>query len=167
MKRLIAVLACCLLPPAFADELTEVYRLPLWVDGVAEVCPWKSPSAQGYIRLIRSEKGDGRNSLYVQWVRSGLVDRPAEAVSTLAVELLESEYMVRLTMPEPQLSRTACLLSAMGEDMINERRYRFDLVLKGPGKMDVSVTRLYDSEVQADEDLKLQMEQGWTPVSAR
>ena len=38
---------------ARADALTEVYQLPVWVDAVVKVCPWKSESAEGYIRLIR------------------------------------------------------------------------------------------------------------------
>ena len=145
------------------DEMPVIYKLPVWVDAVTEVCPWKSSSAEGYIRLIRTEKEDGRNGLYVQWIRAGIAGRPAEAVSTLAVTQLEKDYMVRMAVPEPQLSRTACHLTADAEDMMNERRYRCDLMLKGPGKLEFSAMRLYDSEVR--EDVRRSEEDGWVRVN--
>lgn len=142
-----AVLAACAMVLSFAslsvraEALTDAYQMPVWVDAVTEVCPWKSESAEGYIRLIRREHDDGSHGLFVQWIRQGLVGAPAEAVSTLAVEALENEYMVRLELPIATLGRDACRLKARAEDRVNERRYEFDFLLRGPGDMTVNVTR--------------------------
>jgi len=127
--------------------LPEAYVMPVWVDAVTEVCPWRSPSAEGYIRLIRREHDDGSHGLFVQWIRKGIAGEPAEAVSTLAVEALEKELMVRIEMPSPTLGRDACRLKSFGEDMINERRYELDLLVRGPGDMQVHITRMLDGGV--------------------
>jgi hypothetical protein len=132
---------------ARADALPEVYQLPVWVDAVVKVCPWKSESAEGYIRLIRREHDDGHHGLYVQWIREGIAGAPTEAVSTLAVEELDSEYMVRMELPTAVLGRDACRLKARAEDMVNERRYEFDFLLRGPGELTVNVTRKMDGGV--------------------
>lgn len=131
-----------LAPAVHADALSEAYQMPVWVDAVKEVCPWKSSDAEGYIRLIRREHEDGSHGLFVQWLRKGIAGEPTEAVSTLAVETLDNDYLVRMEMPEPTLGRDACRLKALAEDMINERRYEFDLLLRGPGEMQVNVTRM-------------------------
>ena len=140
--KLIATLFCLALTLPVAagegktpEELTDAYRLPVWIDAVTQVCPWKSPSAEGYIRLIRREHDDGSHGLFVQWVRKGIAGQPSEAVSTLAVEELEHDFMVKLEMPEQTLARDACRLKSFGQDMINERRYEFDLLVRGPGEL--------------------------------
>ena len=124
------------------QALVGAYQMPVWVDAVRRVCPWKSADAEGDIRLIRKLNDDGSHGLFVQWLRKGLAGAPTEAVSTLAIEELSTDYLVRIEMPEPQLSRDACLLKAIAEDMMNERRYEFGLILKGPGDMQVQVTRM-------------------------
>ena len=121
--------------------------MPVWVDAVTEVCPWKSPSAEGYIRLIRREHDDGSHGLYVQWIRKGIAGEPAEAVSTLAVEELDQQLMLRLEMPQPTLARDACRLKSFGEDMVNERRYELDMLVRGPGELQVNITRKLDGGV--------------------
>lgn len=129
------------------DALAETYQMPVWVDAVIEVCPWKSESAEGYIRLIRREHDDGHHGLYVQWIRKGIAGAATEAVSTLAVEALENEYTVRIELPQAVLGRDACRLKARAEDMINERRYEFDILLRGPGELMLNVTRKMDGGV--------------------
>lgn len=124
-----------------AEALSDAYQLPIWVDAVVKVCPWKSESAEGYIRLIRREHDDGRHGLFVQWIRQGIAGAPTAAVSTLAIEELERDYMVRMELPSVVLGRDACRLQARAEDMINERRYEFDFLLRGPGDLTVNVTR--------------------------
>jgi len=142
LSILVALLLCSLAARSGAGPLEEAYKLPVWVDAVTEVCPWKSSAAEGYIRLIRQEHSDGSHGLFVQWIRKGIAGQPTQAVSTLAVEQLESEYLVRLEMPESMLARDACRLKARAEDMVNERRYEFDLLLHGPGEMQVNITRM-------------------------
>ncbi|TNC91886.1 MAG: hypothetical protein CSH36_07335 [Thalassolituus sp.] len=134
-------------PPQATGELAEAYVMPVWVDAVTEVCPWKSPSAEGYIRLIRREHDDGSHGLYVQWIRKGIAGEPAEAVSTLAVEELDQQLMLRLEMPQPTLARDACRLKSFGEDMVNERRYELDMLVRGPGELQVNITRKLDGGV--------------------
>ena len=128
--------------PDSKDALSEAYVMPVWVDAVTQVCPWKSEDAEGYIRLIRKKNDDGSHGLFVQWLRKGIAGAPTAAVSTLAVEPLEKDYLVRIEMPQPTLARDACRLKAMAEDMMNERRYEFDLLLRGPGDMQVNITRM-------------------------
>lgn len=152
MKLILTLLSLCLILPASADgltpqELTDAYRMPVWVDAVTEVCPWKSLSAEGYIRLIRREHDDGSHGLFVQWIRKGVAGEPAEAVSTLAVEELERALMVRIDMPVTELGRDACRLRSFAHDMINERRYVLDLLVRGPGELQVNVTRMLDGDV--------------------
>ena len=124
------------------EALSEAYVMPVWVDAVTQVCPWKSEDAEGYIRLIRKQNEDGSHGLFVQWLRKGIAGAPTAAVSTLAVEPLEHDYLVRIEMPPPTLARDACRLKALAEDMMNERRYEFDLLLRGPGDMQVNVKRM-------------------------
>jgi hypothetical protein len=130
-----------------ADALPDAYQLPIWVDAVVKVCPWKSESAEGYIRLIRREHDDGHHSLFVQWIRKGIAGADTAPVSTLAVEELESQYMVRMELPTAVLGRDACRLIARAEDMVDERRYEFDFLLRGPGELTVNVTRKMDGGV--------------------
>ena len=85
--------------------------------------------------------------MYVQWIREGIAGAPTEAVSTLAVEELDREYMVRMELPTAVLGRDACRLKARAEDMVNERRYEFDFLLRGPGELTVNVTRKMDGGV--------------------
>jgi hypothetical protein len=45
-------------------------------------------------------------------------------------------------MPQPQLSPDACHLTAMAESIITDRRYKMELVVKGPGEYQLLVTSL-------------------------
>jgi hypothetical protein len=55
--------------------------------------------------------------------------------------------MVRMELPIAVLGRDACRLKARAEDMVNERRYEFDFLLRGPGELTVNVTRKMDGGV--------------------
>jgi len=122
-------------------DITESYVMPVWVDQVQRVCPWRSNAGEGYIRLIRSEH-DGRHGIILQWIRKGIAGAPTQAISTIAVTELDTTYQVRVKMPEPELSEYACYLTAMGEDMMTEQRYKFDWILKGPGEYEFHATHM-------------------------
>ncbi|AHK17523.1 hypothetical protein [Thalassolituus oleivorans] len=122
-------------------DITESYVMPVWVDQVQRVCPWRSNAGEGYIRLIRSEH-DGRHGIILQWIRKGIAGAPTQAISTIAVTELDTTYQVRVKMPEPELSDYACYLTAMGEDMMTEQRYKFDWILKGPGEYEFHATHM-------------------------
>jgi hypothetical protein len=125
------------------DPLVDVYKLPVWIDGVTRVCPWKSAAGQGYVRLIRTDR-NSHHGLYLQWIRKGIAGATTQATSTILVEELESDYLVRMEMPQAQLEPNACRLSALAESITTERRYQFDFVVKGPGDYTLSVTHLLE-----------------------
>ncbi|WP_430462119.1 hypothetical protein ACQUQU_04835 [Thalassolituus sp. LLYu03] len=132
-------------PQALAedDPLTDVYKLPVWIDGLERVCPWKSSAGEGYIRVVRTDM-NSHHGLYLQWVRKGIAGAPTQATSTVLVEELEKQYQVRLQMPSARLSSDACHLGMLGESITTERRYQFELVLKGPGNYTLNVTHLLE-----------------------
>ncbi len=125
------------------DPLAEIYKLPVWIDQVSRVCPWKSTAGAGYIRLIRTDR-NSHHGLYIQWVRKGIAGAPTQATSTVQVEELEQRYQVRLTMPQAQLQPDSCHLTALAEAISNERRYQLDFILKGPGDYKLEVTHLLE-----------------------
>ena len=126
-----------------ATPLKDVYKLPVWVDQVQRVCPWKSKAGSGYVRMIRTEV-DGRHGLFLQWVRKGIAGAPTQPTSTVLVEELTHEFPVRLEMPKAKLLPNSCQLSATAENINTERRYMMTFTLKGPGSYDMQVTRLYE-----------------------
>ncbi|MAK90149.1 MAG: hypothetical protein CMI13_02785 [Oleibacter sp.] len=130
--------------PAEDDKLAkDIYKLPVAINAVSRVCPWRSNAGQGYIRLIRTDALAGHH-LYLQWIRRGIAGSPTQATSTVAVKELMSDYEVKFDMPQARLGQDACMLSAIGEDVTSERRYRFDFVLKGPGDYKLGVTHLLE-----------------------
>ena len=140
-----ALLALGLMCSAQADDdpLAEVYKMPVWVDAVARVCPWKSAAGEGYIRIIRTDM-NSRHGLYLQWVRKGIAGAPTQATSTMLVKELEQQYQVRLQMPEQHLSSDACHLTSLAESISTERRYQFELILKGPGDYTLKATQMLE-----------------------
>lgn len=125
------------------DPMTDVYKMPVWIDGVSRVCPWKSAAGEGYIRVVRTDL-NSHHGLFLQWVRKGIAGTPTQPTSTIEVEELNNEYQVRMQMPEASLSPDACHLKALAESVSSERRYEFELVLKGPGQYALNVTRLLE-----------------------
>ena len=146
-----------------ADELTPFDQLPVSINAVQQVCPWKSVTEEGYIRLIRTENNEGRQALYVQWVKQGLEGHDPEIVATRQLDSMEARNISSLTMPESFLSSTACHLTTDADNAVNDRRYRFEIELKGPGEMSVAVTRMFDEEMQAETETLIR-EEGWVRV---
>ncbi|MCA6060769.1 hypothetical protein HUF18_13345 [Thalassolituus sp. ST750PaO-4] len=118
-----------------------VYKMPVWIDQVQRVCPWKSDAGEGYIRVVRTNV-KGPHGIYLQWIRKGIAGSETQAISTVRVEELEGQYQVHLQMPQPQLSPDACHLTALAESIITDRRYKMELVVKGPGEYQLLVTSL-------------------------
>ncbi len=118
-----------------------VYKMPVWVDQVQSVCPWKSDAGEGYIRIIRTNM-KGLHGIYLQWIRKGIAGSETQAISTVLVEELEGQYQVHLQMPSPQLRADACHLTALAESIITDRRYKMEFVVKGPGDYRLLVTSM-------------------------
>lgn len=147
VKQLFAsAIALALSSMAWAEHrpnYPDVYKLPAWVDQVQRVCPWRSQAGEGYIRVMRTEY-EGRHGLYLQWIRKGIAGSPTQATSTVLVKELDQDYHVKLMMPEAKLSKNTCELTALGESMLNERRYQFHFTLKGPGDYQFRATHLLE-----------------------
>ena len=62
--------------PAFS----AVYKMPADIEWADSLCPWKSATETGYLRLVRS-RDDDRHRLLVQWIRKSMNEQPDEAVS--------------------------------------------------------------------------------------
>jgi len=128
------------------EELEAIYKLPVWMDQVKRVCPWKSPSGEGYIRVIRTEAA-GRHQLYLQWIRKGIAGSPTQPISTIQVEELAKELAVKIQMPKATLEPGYCQLTARAENISTERRYDMLMILKGPGKYELQTTMLYNGNL--------------------
>lgn len=115
--------------PAF----DAVYKMPMEIEWVDSLCPWKSATETGYLRLVRS-RDDNRHRLLVQWLRKRTEDAPGEVVSTRFIEELDQQYALRLQTPQVQLHPDHCELTMAAEDVDSERRYQLQLRLKGPGE---------------------------------
>ncbi|WP_419811012.1 hypothetical protein [Bacterioplanoides sp.] len=124
------------------EVLKAVYKMPVWMDQVQRMCPWKSSDGEGYVRVIRTEQA-GRHQLYLQWIRKGIAGSPTQAVSTVQVEELAQDLAVKIQMPKPSLEPGFCKLTARAENIITERRYDMTLLLKGPGTYELNTTTLF------------------------
>lgn len=126
--------------------LEAVYKLPAIVSDVSQVCPWRSKSGKGVIRLARTEQ-KGAHQLYVQWVREGLAGTETQAISTIPINELNKHGPYRFKMPSGKLQQNACRLVTEMENLKNKRRFRVTLYLKGPGDYDYQVTSLLDGDL--------------------
>src|SRR5690606_34764268 len=92
--------------PAFS----AVYKMPADIEWADSLCPWKSATETGYLRLVRS-RDDDRHRLLVQWIRKSMNEQPDEAVSTRVIDELDQLYRVRLQPPQAQLHPDHCELN--------------------------------------------------------
>lgn len=121
------------------EQLKALYKLPVWIAESQRVCPWKTEAAEGYVRIIRTEQL-GQHRLFLQWIRKGIAGGPTEAVSTVAVSQLESQFQVRTQLPKPK-KPGSCELYALAEDIHSERRYEmfYQLSQSQPGHYQLDV----------------------------
>ena len=120
--------------------------MPHFVSNVAQVCPWRSKSGQGLIRLTQTEQL-GAHQLYVQWVRQGMAGTETHSISTIAIDELNKNGRYRFDMPSGELEPGACKLTTEMEDIRTQRRFRITLHVQGPGKYQSHVTRLLDGDL--------------------
>lgn len=142
---MLALMAAAPWSMAAEPDYADVYKLPAWIERVAPMCPWKSATEEGYVRVIRTDF-HGRHQLFLQWVKKADVgtENAAEILSTRAVEELETTYSVRVEMPRAHLNPTSCELQAEAEALNIKQRYRMNIVLREPGNYLLQVTRLLD-----------------------
>jgi hypothetical protein len=143
-----ALMACLLVTNTQAEDvrLKEFYKMAPSIKTVKQVCPWRSSTSAGIIRLLQVEE-KGAHRLYVQWLRQGTAGAEQVPISTIGIGEINEQGYYRFDLPEGRLLVGACSLETIMEDVINERRFRLTLYLTGPGKYEVHMTRLFDAEL--------------------
>jgi hypothetical protein len=132
--------------PVQAEDvhLKEMYKLSPSIQTIKQVCPWRSSTAKGIIRLMQVEE-KGAHRLYVQWLRQGIAGMPQAPISTISISEINDDGYYRFDLPDGRLMAGACSIETIMEDIVDERRFRLTLYLTGPGKYEVHMTRLLDA----------------------
>lgn len=128
-------------------RLKEFYKMAPNIQTVKQVCPWRSSTTKGIIRLMQVEE-KGAHRLYVQWLRQGIAGGPQSAISTIGISEINDDGYYRYDLPDGRLLAGACSIETIMEDIVDERRFRLTLYLTGPGKYEVHMTRLLDASLQ-------------------
>lgn len=142
---LLPLLIPSLMTRSFAEDLPlkELYKMSPNIQAVKKICPWRSATTKGTIRLMQIEE-KGAHRLYVQWLREGIAGIVDAPISTIGIKEINDEGYYRFKLPDGRLMAGACSVEAIVEDMIDERRFRLTLYLTGPGKYEIHLTRLLD-----------------------
>jgi hypothetical protein len=129
--------------PSHAVEdvrIKELYKMSPAIEQVRQICPWRSATSRGTIRLMKVED-KGAHRLYVQWLREGIAGTKEAPLSTIAIQEINNDYY-RFNLPEGRLMAGACSIETIMEDIVDERRVRLTLYLMGPGEYKFHTTRL-------------------------
>lgn len=143
------LLILSLVPRTFAEDLPlqGLYKMPPNIQTVKQVCPWRSATTRGTIRLMKVED-KGAHKLYVQWLRDGIAGTAEAPLSTIAIKEINDEGHYRFDLSDGRLLAGACSVETIMEDIIDERRVRLTLYLTGPGEYEVHLTRLLDGGIK-------------------
>lgn len=147
--RVVTMIVSLLLSSVSVAEdilLQTLYKMPTNVVALKQVCPWKSSSAKGTIRLMQV-KEQGADRLYVQWLRQGIAGAKADAISTIAIKELNGKQYYRFELPDGKVLKGACSIDTIIENVIDERRFQMTLYLMAPGEYEYHVTRFMDGEL--------------------
>lgn len=136
---------------AAAENLSikELYKMSPNIQQVKQICPWRSSTSKGTIRLMQTEE-KGAHRLYIQWLRAGIAGTSAAPLSTIGVKEINDEHYYRFDLPNGRLMAGACSIETIMEDIVDERRFRLTLYLSGPGKYEIHMTRLLDGGIKRD-----------------
>jgi hypothetical protein len=129
--------------PSHAVEdvrIKELYKMSPAIEQVRQICPWRSATSRGTIRLMKVED-KGAHRLYVQWLREGIAGTKEAPLSTIAIQEINNDYY-RFNLPEGRLMAGACSIETIMENIVDERRVRLTLYLMGPGEYKFHTTRL-------------------------
>lgn len=127
--------------------IKEMYKMSPNILQVRQVCPWRSATTKGTIRLMQTEEG-GAHRLYVQWLREGIAGTSEAPLSTIGIEEINNDQYFRFDLPEGRLMAGACSVETIMENIVDERRFRLTLYLMGPGEYEVHMTRLLDGGIK-------------------
>jgi hypothetical protein len=135
--------------PSHAMEdvrIKELYKMSPAIEQVRQICPWRSATTRGTIRLMKVEE-KGAHRLYVQWLREGIAGTKEAPLSTIAIAEINDNYY-RFNLPEGRLMAGACSIETIMEDIVDERRFRLTLYLMGPGEYEIDTVRLLDGGIK-------------------
>jgi len=127
--------------------IKEMYKMSPNILQVRQICPWRSATTKGTIRLMQTED-KGAHRLYVQWLREGIAGTSQAPLSTIGVEEINTDKYFRFNLPEGRLMAGACSVETIMENIIDERRFRLTLYLMGPGEYEVHMTELLDGGIK-------------------
>jgi hypothetical protein len=146
---LVTVLFSMAMPSHAVEDvrIKELYKMSPAIQHVRQICPWRSATTRGTIRLMKVEE-KGAHRLYVQWLREGIAGTKEAPLSTIAIEEINKDHYYRFDLPEGRLMAGACSIETIMEDIVDERRIRLTLYLMGPGEYEVHTTRLLDGGIK-------------------
>lgn len=147
---LVASLFGAAMPSYAATEdvrIKEFYKMSPGIQHVRQICPWRSATTRGTIRLMKVEE-KGAHRLYVQWLREGIAGTEETPLSTIAIKEINDEHYFRFDLPDGRLMAGACSIETIMEDIVDERRVRLTLYLMAPGEYEVHTTRLLDGGIK-------------------
>ena len=150
---LLPFLSFSLIPKSIADDeaLKILYKMSPNIQTVLQVCPWRSATTKGTIRLMKIED-KGAHKLYVQWLREGIAGTREAPLSTIPIKEINDEGYYRFDLPKGRLLAGACSIETLMEDVVDERRVRLTLYLTGPGEYEAHLTRLMDGGIKRRDD---------------
>ena len=128
-------------------RIKDFYKMSPSIKQVSQICPWRSSTTKGTIRLMKTED-KGAHRLYVQWLREGIAGTEQAPLSTISIEEINNDHYYRFELPDGRLMAGACSIETIMEDIIDESRYRLTLYLMGPGEYEVHTTRLLDGGIK-------------------
>ncbi|MGK0248977.1 MAG: hypothetical protein ACI910_001712 [Oleispira sp.] len=128
-------------------RIKELYKMSPAIKHVRQICPWRSATTRGTIRLMKVEV-KGAHRLYVQWLREGIAGTEEAPLSTIGIKEINNDHYYRFDLPEGRLMAGACSIETIMEDIVDERRFRLTLYLMGPGEYEVHTTRLLDGGIK-------------------
>jgi hypothetical protein len=145
----VALLVAAMTSHAVAEDvrIKELYKMSPDIKQVKQICPWRSATTRGTIRLMQVED-KGAHRLYVQWLREGIAGTVEAPLSTISIKEINDEHYYRFVLPEGRLMAGACSIEAIMEDIVDESRFRLTLYLMGPGEYEVHITRLLDGGIK-------------------
>jgi len=122
-----------------SDEFDFLYKYPAEVLDVQSVCPWRSKTDKGWLRITRTLE-HGSHKLYAQWIRSSLSQASKDEgvnqhklLATIGIDEINKHAPYKFKMPKAQLITGACQLSMVLVNDQTKRPFKTKVFLKGPG----------------------------------
>ena len=110
-----------------SDEFDFLYKYPAEVLDVQSVCPWRSKTDKGWLRITRTLE-HGSHKLYAQWIRSSLSQTSKDEgvgqhklLATIGIDEINKHAPYKFKMPKAQLITGACQLSMV---LVNDQTKR-------------------------------------------